>query len=120
MNLEFCRNQDYLLVKISGEWSTAETLKSMDDIKAKSDEYGLKCILLDLLDLSLPDSEMTRFYSGEKIAQLFKYSYKLACFAPAERINHFAEDVAVNRGANFRVFYSEAEAIEWLVPKPKS
>lgn len=114
ISLEFNKISEYLVVKITGIWSTTDALKSIEEIKIEADKQEILSILLDLQGLSLPISEMTRFYSGEKIASTFGYSYKIAGFSQSEKINRFAETVAVNRFANFKMFTCEADALNWL------
>jgi len=112
--LEFNKTPQFLIVMITGEWTLTDVLKSIEDIKTESDKQEAKLILLDLQGLSSPDSEMTRFYSGEKIASVFGSFYKIAGYSQIEKINRFAETVAINRYANFKMFTSETDAINWL------
>jgi hypothetical protein len=98
-----------------GIWTTNDALTSIDKIELVASEEKTKLILLDLSDLSFPESEMTRYFSGEKMASTFGYRFKVAGFAQKIKINRFAEDVAVNRGANFHMFFNENDAIEWLL-----
>jgi hypothetical protein len=58
---------------------------------------------------------MTRFYSGKDIADILRPPLKVAAFAKEELINHFAENVAINRGAIFAVFTDEDAALRWLL-----
>lgn len=114
LSLAFKKTPDYLLVEINGHWSTADALKAIEDIKCEADKHEVNHILLDLRGLSLPDTEMTRFYSGEKIAEKFQHPYKVAGYWQPEKITGFAETVAVNRSANFKMFTCEADAVNWL------
>ncbi len=114
ISLEFDKMPDYLFVKMTGVWSTPNALKSIEDIRDEADKQEVKHILLDLQELSLPDNEMTRYFSGEKIANTFQHSYKIAAYSQRGKINRFAETVAVNRAANFKIFDCEADAIKWL------
>jgi hypothetical protein len=103
----------YLLVKISGSWSI-HTLKCLENVKEEADRHEVKNILFDLLGLNFP-SDTVRFYTGAKVAEVYKPHYKVAVFMQVEKINKLAENVAVNRGANFKVLASEVDALDWLV-----
>lgn len=113
--IEFNNTDNYLEVKITGKWVMDNALKAIEAIRAEADMLNVKHILLDLQDMSYPDSEMTRFYSGMKIASEFNHTYKIAGYAQIEKINRFAENVAVNRGAKFRMFTCETDAVNWLL-----
>ena len=115
ISLVFTQGPNYLIAKITGEWKILDISKAIDDIKAEADKRHLDLILLDAMELSSPKDEMIRFATGEKIAATFTFPRKLAGFAPHEKINRFAETVAINRYANFRIFPSEADAREWLL-----
>ena len=41
--------------------------------------------------------------------------FRVAALGKPENVDHFAETVAVNRGAHFKVFTEEAAALEWLL-----
>ncbi len=116
MNLitEFEIRPTYLFVKISGMWTKEDAFELIEKIKTKAIEIDLKRILLDLVNFSVPISEMTRFYTGEKIASSL-ISYKIAGYSQHEKINKFAEVVTVNRGGNLKMFDSETEALNWLL-----
>lgn len=114
ISLKFMNKPQYLVVKLIGKWTTADALTSIEDIKIEAEKQKIKHILLDLQDLSFPDNEMTRFFSGEKIANTFGSFYSIAGFSQSEKINRFAEIVSRNRGANFKMFDSEADATNWL------
>jgi hypothetical protein len=103
----------YLNVKISGHW-TIYSLKCLEDVEKEAYKYAAKNILFDLLDMNTT-SDSVRFYSGLKIAEVFKADYKVAAFIQKNKINKLAENVAVNRGANCKVFASKDEALDWLL-----
>ena len=114
---EFTNNSDHLFVKASGEWTLDNAFQLIQSIKDAADKQATTHILIDLIDLSLPDNEMIRFYSGEKVAEVFSHRYKLAVYSIPEIVNQYAETVAVNRMARFKVFFDETEARNWLLQK---
>ena len=112
---ELLYRHDYLLVKVIVPWTKENAIQAIDEAKTEATRQGYKRILFDLTKWSGPDSEMTRFYSGEYLARTLAYRFKTAAFAPPESINKFGENTAVNRGAWFRIFPDEASAINWLM-----
>jgi hypothetical protein len=115
--VKFKMRPNYLLVQFTGELTTKNAFDSIERIRYEADQKNYKLILLDLRGVTNLISEMTRFYAGEKIANVFRHDYKIAVFMLNENINKLAETVALNRGANFKVFDSEHEAIQWLTNK---
>lgn len=115
LHTEYINYPDHLFVKASGDWTTENAFKLIQDVKSEADKQNTKHILIDLIDLSLPDNEMVRFYSGEKVAEIFGHRYKIATFSHPEHINNYSETVAVNRMARMKVFTDEDEARSWLL-----
>ena len=113
MLIDYKLTSDFLLVTFNGLWEKNDMEKSIKEIGFEAEKQNVKRMLFDLRELSSPLSEMNRFYAGELIAS-FLGRYKIAGFAQAEKINRFAENVAVNRGAQFKMFANENMAIEWL------
>jgi hypothetical protein len=106
----------YLVAKISGSWMEQNAKDAIEEVSGEARRRGLTKVLLDLSDLSGPDTEMTRFYSGEHIAKMWRPPLRVAAVGPAELINRFAENVAKNRGALFSLFTDEESALRWLLP----
>lgn len=113
--VQFKLEEGYLYVKLAGPWTAEAALVSMRQIKVEADKHGIRTILLDFTDLMQPEDEMVRYHTGEYIADIFKTYYRLGGFAQAFKINRFAETVAVNRNANFRIFTNEKLALDWLL-----
>ena len=118
MNLaiEFKMKPEYLLVKVNGKLTTENLMDSIERIRDEADDQDIKYLLLDLTGLAEPISALTRYNPGEK-KQYFGYNYKIAAFMQSEKINRLAENTAMNRGANFKVFGPESEARQWLTDK---
>lgn len=115
MNVFVEEQPDFLRFIIEGHWSKEDALQVIDLIREAADRLGKTRLLLDANNLSKPDNEMVRFYSGEHLAEALGFPFRVAAFGPQERINRFAETVARNRGAVFAIFYTESEATEWLL-----
>lgn len=112
--LEYKTSSGFLLVTFNGLWAKNDIEISVKEIGIEAEKQKTKRILLDLRGLSSPPSEMNRFYAGEILASVLG-KYKIAGFAQADKINRFAENVAVNRGAHFKMFVTEADSIDWLI-----
>jgi len=117
MELSFKIEDDYLYAHVCGQWEIDTTQKALIEIQAKATEAKLTRILIDCLELSPPQSEMARYSAGETIATIFGPPYKVVVVIKAEIINKFAENVAINRGANFLVVDDLAVGLEWLLSK---
>ena len=113
--IEYKISSKYLIAKYTGDWIRDNAVNFFNEIKIEADKQEKKRILINLIGVSYPDSEMTRFYSGEKISQAFNSSYKISCYMQTEKTNKYAEMVARNRGARFKVFDCETNAINWLL-----
>jgi hypothetical protein len=105
----------YLHVKISGDFDIDAIKKRIIEGDHNLLQTKGNRLLVDATDLLAPHTEFDRFLAGKLIADVFPHPIKVAAYAKKEFINKFAEIVAVNRGANFRVFDNQADAIEWLV-----
>ena len=112
--IEYKTTSDFLLVTFNGLWTKDDMETSVKEIGIEAEKLKAKRILLNLRDLSSPLSEMNRFYAGELLASVLG-KYKIAGFAQTEKINRFGENVAVNRGARFKMFANEPDAIDWLI-----
>ena len=115
-NLYFVENQDYLFVKVVGEWIKEEIETHIRSIQEEANRYRFNKILVEALNVELDTTtEMIRFYTGEHIAKIWGWNLKAAFIGRAKFINHFAETVAINRGANIAVFSDKSKAFKWLI-----
>ena len=104
-------------VRITAEtpWTSDNVLRAIARAKEQAARQNIHQILFDLRLWDQPTTEMVRYDSGVYVAQLLSSPYRVAALAKKENVNYFAEDVANNRGATFRVFTDEASALEWLL-----
>jgi hypothetical protein len=112
---EFRRLPHYLAATASGEWTEANILKFIADIRRESDLAGQFRILLDLRGMHRPDNEMIRYLTGIHVAKTFDSRYRLSAIGVSDNVNHFAENVAANRGTRIRAFTDERAAVDWLL-----
>jgi hypothetical protein len=118
IHLSYRQEPTYLVVDANGEWTTDCAVGAIAAIHKEADARGVTRLLLDIRELSAPDTEITRFFTGAKWAEVFRYPYRAACVMQREHYNGFAENVAVNRGAALAVFHDEGEALAWLLQQP--
>lgn len=114
MTISYENGSDYLIARIDGEWTLDEAKVLVEAIYAEAVRRGFTHILLDMCEALPPDSEMIRFWTGEHIASIWGNSLKAAAVAKSEFVNRFAETVAINRGANIKVFTDKTAALQWL------
>jgi hypothetical protein len=81
-----------------------------------SDRHQLRRVLVDLTGVTGVPPDIDRFELGERLAQVFGSTHTLAIIGREESVNRLAEAVAQNRGAALRVFFTEREALTWLLP----
>ena len=112
---EYQERQFYLIAKVRGQWTERAARHVIEEVRAEARARGFTRVLLDVRELSAPDTEMTRFHTGKQIAQSWRPPLKVAALAEPGLINRFAETVATNRGARFVVFSDEAAAHHWLL-----
>jgi hypothetical protein len=108
----------YLAVNVEGTWSEAALDDLLDQVRNEADARGHDCILLDLMGMPPPQSDLLRFWAGERVANRLPPPFRVAACVPAHLVTRFGETVAVNRGATFAVFSTEREACEWLKRAP--
>ncbi|MGK7885992.1 MAG: hypothetical protein AB4057_15385 [Crocosphaera sp.] len=114
MKIKFDEEQGYLAVICEGIWDPVVVKELLVSIREQGIKKSKKLILLDWFNVSLPEREFYRFLAGEDVANILHYDFKLAVLYPKNFINKFAENVAVNRGANVFVCSNKNEALEWL------
>ena len=117
LDLSFEDAGDYLHISAKGEWEREEVTKGIRDVAEKALSAGQTRILLDIRELSSPGSELDRFLAGEAIAEFFSSPFKVVAVRSVDLMDKFAENVAVNRGANFMVLSDFDEAVRWLTGK---
>lgn len=110
----FLDMKTYLRVSCHGVWDPASVSETMLRIKAETRQTGHARVLLDWRGIEPPAREFYRYLAGEDIAAWVP-SLRMAALYHSALINKFAENVAVNRGASFRVFGREEEALRWLL-----
>ena len=107
--------EEYLFVKIRGEWTDRAAKETIEDIKSETERYNQTRVLINMIDVLPPKQELTRYKTGDYMAQIWGHSLKVASVWKQEYSTKFAENVAVNRGAWFEGFSDENSAVQWLL-----
>jgi hypothetical protein len=107
----------HLTVTVCGQWDLEAAKREMERLRAVADELGIYRILVDVRDMSPQESHFSRYFTGENIARMFPYPFKLAVIDEPEYLNGFVETVVVNRGAFLAAFADEKSAMAWLLEK---
>ena len=116
-NIEIVLTEDYLLVTLSGAFSTAAAMKSVDALKEVCGKAG-SCTKV-LFDLRVMTGEMPifdKYKIGQYGAELLPGTIRIAMLGREDQIapDKFFENVAVNRGLTLKVFTDKQEALAWL------
>ena len=109
-------NREYLRVTANGTYGFGRTRRLIYVVRESSDGHQLRRVLVDLTGVTGQPPDIDRFELGERLAQVFGSSHTLAIVAREESVNRLAETVAQNRGAALRVFFTERDALTWLLP----
>jgi len=115
LTIESTDRGDYLLVHVDGEWTEASARRIVDAIRDLANEHGATRVLLDSRKLARPDRDFTRFVLGQYVAETLGPRIRVAAIGEPANVTHYAETVAMNRGARLRAFTSEDAALEWLL-----
>jgi hypothetical protein len=115
-NIEFEIKAGFLMVYVSGEWNKMEIINFIPVIRDKCKEQNKDRVLVDLHKITASViQEMDRFYIGEALSKIIGSKIKIAALWEEKYINRFAETVALNRGARFKVFSDPDKAEKWLL-----
>ncbi len=109
-------NREYLRVTAKGTYGFGRTRRLISVIRESSDGHQLRRVLVDLTGITGQPPDIDRFELGERLAQVFGSTVTVAIIGRKESVNRLAETVAQNRGTALRVFFTEREALSWLVP----
>jgi hypothetical protein len=113
-NLVFQPEPEYLLVTITGYWTTRAAEDAIDTIYSQARKTNLTWILIDITQIPQPDHEMTRFFTGDYWANVFGDPFRAAFVMDPDVYNGFGENVALNRGAIVKIFHEQQPALRWL------
>ena len=109
-------NGEYLRVTAKGNYGFGRTRRLIRVVRELSDRHQLRRVLVDLTGVIGVPPDTDRFELGERLAEVFGSTYTLAFIGRKESVNRLAETVAQNRGVELRVFFTEQEALSWLLP----
>ena len=115
IEIECADKGDYVLLKVAGPWTQATVCTIVDTAREQAVASDVRRILLDLRQLSAPDSDFSRYMLGKYAAEVLGSLYRVAGIGRPDNITNYAEKVARNRGMLLRPFTDEAAAIEWLL-----
>jgi hypothetical protein len=119
INTDIQLKNDYIHFKINGVFSGLDIDTKILDIFHKVVEYAEKynCfrVLLDATELDYEIGVDEEYKIGEFIANIYRKNLiRIACLRTSDKKDDFTEIVAYNRGASFKFFYDENEAVNWL------
>jgi hypothetical protein len=115
--IEFtCQEEDnYLLITSKGDYDVDYITANLPKLVDIASSAKRTRILIDAFSIPPPKSEIDRFFLGQAFAAILRPPLRVALLYPAEFINKFMEDTAVNRGAFLFVSGDKDEALRWLL-----
>jgi hypothetical protein len=111
---EVRENPRYLHVIACGDYRFEHSQNLISFVRDEALKRRQQLVLVDLLGVPQPIPDYERFELGSLAAQELR-ELKLAVVDLTEAPDKFAELVAANRGANIRIFTTEADALSWLL-----
>lgn len=108
------RLENYLFVRVEGEWTEKAIQQAIDDVAEVAQTHGHTRVLVDALNLSAPSTELKRYLAGEHIAKTWR-GLQVAVAYPKELDTGFTQVTAANRGAQMAVFWDLESAERWLM-----
>lgn len=112
--IEFINKGNYLLVELSGAYSLKFFIEAIHEIATYGKKENLTIVLVDARSIDGDPSILDRYNIGIEIAKHWTKYTKAAAVVKEEVYREITENVAVNRGANFRVFTKIESAMAWL------
>lgn len=110
----YTNKTNYLLVELSGEFSLNLIMDVIHKIVEKGKNENINKVLVDIRTLEGNPSILDRYKIGLEISKVWGKKIQVASIGKKNLNNYVAENVAVNRGAKFRVFTEIESALEWL------
>jgi hypothetical protein len=118
VSLSLEQRENYLYIKISDNYTEDILESGLKELFTECRNSNHSKLLIDALDIDLKSIKtLDRFNIGVKIAELSIITpfIKVACVCRKQFSDGFTVTVANNRGAQFKAFYNEDEAVEWLL-----
>lgn len=110
------KEKDYLYLKYLGD-ETDSVLSSLNEVFKNCKDWNYSKLIIDLRDFDFQFvTDMTRFYFGEKVAELSDtiHRMRIAVVLNKRNFGGLGETAALNRGAWAKSFFNKDDAIKWL------
>ena len=109
----------YIHFRVIGDYSGADfdlDLKdAFNEVVESAKRLNSASVLLDIRKLDYNIDVLERYKIGEAISDIFRKNLiRIACLRCSDNDDDFTEVVANNRGAIFKFFVKEKDAIKWL------
>jgi len=109
----------FLRITVVGVFGIQPTKRAFDRVAADAKHYGANRVLIDAMGVVGSVGTMAHLELGAYAASCLR-GVRFVLVGRPEIIDRFGENVAVNRGADARVFLNEAEALSWLLGDGKA
>lgn len=108
---------NYLEFIFTGNLTYQNSIELIEMAFAECQNKNIKKALLDIHNAKRDLKEFDRYKIGIKASELFQRPYRLLVIERKKRINKFAENTAVNRGAEMLVTDDKEGGLAWLLSK---
>lgn len=114
----FSEYDDHLQISYREYNDVDDFLNSLDKAAKICSKKKYSFVMLDILDFDFSKvNDADRFIACKKIAEISRSSpnnIKFAVVGSEGHYDEFADNVATNRGALFKVFYNKNDAVNWI------
>jgi hypothetical protein len=110
------KEKDYLYLKYMGD-ETDSVMSSLNEVFNNCKNWNYSKLIIDLRDFDFQHvTNMTRFFFGEKIADLSDtiHRVRIAVILNKKDFGGLGETAALNRGAWAKSFFNKDDSIKWL------
>ena len=119
MNYEININESHQIISatVTGVWKLEHSDKLANEMIAVSKLNGYTNVLIDHRDIMINIPYFVAFKRPSQLKVLFDEIKPRIAFIPPygrNKLYHFFETVARNRGINFRIFKDQDTAYNWL------
>jgi|LGVC01.1.fsa_nt_gb hypothetical protein len=114
LNLEIWRDDDYLLVEVSGEYSMFGFKELTKRLRLEAQEQKLSNLMIDLTLVEGDIEDWEGEHLGGYVALSSQHKLKSAIIVQGTEVTQKFEDVVTSRGTDIRVFADRESALQWL------
>ncbi|MEP6945218.1 MAG: hypothetical protein ABJA02_04820 [Acidobacteriota bacterium] len=107
-------HRNYTECTAKGKYEFKELFGFIDHVRSEAARLDADRMLVDCSELDGHVAEVDRFEAGQRVAEVFGPSIKVAVVMAPGTVSKLGEIAAVNRGGRMLVTDDSSEAVKWL------